>query len=873
MSHELIYTSARKGLKLGSRGFCTVASTDGMAKNLADRLESLSGYRHLRTKNDGQSQVKPVNYTYVTSKVGGQTFHILGRIADAGLDYTHRSNKLAHLLALDGNELVDPGPAWLLSQSGLLKTEWTGEPRLLRSGRVLPQGQLKPTVCNAWKQATGDAGWAGVFAQTILDGAREAYLIYQPGTDLLPLILEAQALLPAGRRWDATFSTYFTEIQAATNCCWRCVVQGTPEAARARKSRQTLVLDLTTKQKTEPAGELAEAARTGKVVATPRTTIKTTPDKSPTRTADPGRKRETKPGRELQGSERELPPDMRGRAKPMPPPVGGGNGKTEPGIKRPPTNDRTWLATALKVAASLLACLILLGIVLYLRTQVAQLKLETETKKKTVRDVQAKNKTQQDKNVEQLNKLQAEHDKELDKLQAEHVKELDKLKAKNKTQQAKHVDQLDKLKDKHVKELDKLQAEVEELAKRQAEDVVDDVPVNTGQSSGPSLGIDKIVEGLPDLGSDETTQLANVKLPEQKLTIESVTRNVKVAVIEPATPEQKWRLSPRFDANAEIAVLYIEDQKLLFRWGSGSEKEKYKSAVKHIKKLILKVESDAEQEVQHLYLAPSSIEKTPLNFASDLSFTKTFPGPNPEEQIKITANFDLKKGKGKKVVFRSPDLWLNLLESDKNKRTVDSDKFGPGECLRSRITVSFVEHKLKLECNTEYNNGRHQKGSEWVDEWVNFEKGTTKALIDRAQNLEERIKFLIKYQPPPAANVRGNDHLVGDPLLKAASDFKRAGSDGKLDRSALIKDVVAKLADAENVIKRLEATLINNPEVKDKNKAMRDNYETLTKKHGKLLTLLDIRMPDILKTEISIEVDAKSKKASNGHTLYTNKSP
>ena len=46
MSQEIIYTSAPQGLKPGSRGFCTVVSTSGMAKNLAERLESRSGYRH-----------------------------------------------------------------------------------------------------------------------------------------------------------------------------------------------------------------------------------------------------------------------------------------------------------------------------------------------------------------------------------------------------------------------------------------------------------------------------------------------------------------------------------------------------------------------------------------------------------------------------------------------------------------------------------------------------------------------------------------------------------------------------------------------------------------------------------------------------------
>ncbi|MFN8709125.1 MAG: hypothetical protein ACK50J_20770, partial [Planctomyces sp.] len=45
MVEEIIYTSSEKGLKQGSRGFCTVVSTSGMGLNLAERLESMSGYR------------------------------------------------------------------------------------------------------------------------------------------------------------------------------------------------------------------------------------------------------------------------------------------------------------------------------------------------------------------------------------------------------------------------------------------------------------------------------------------------------------------------------------------------------------------------------------------------------------------------------------------------------------------------------------------------------------------------------------------------------------------------------------------------------------------------------------------------------------
>ncbi|MEX0642848.1 MAG: hypothetical protein WD468_09120 [Pirellulales bacterium] len=265
MSQELIYTSSPKGLKLGARGFCTVASTPGMAKNLADRLESLSGYRHLYPPGSAEAHLNPVNFSYLRFSLGGQTFYLLSRIADAGLDYTQRTNKLAHHIVLQQSELPSAGPAWLASQLDLFETTWNREPELLPGGRrMTPQGQLNADVCSAWKSATGDAGWAGVLADSVIRRtAGEAYLIYKPGADVLELFLEAQALLSPEQRWEATFSTYFTNLPPGIECRWRGVVDGTQEALRARRSPEKLVIDLVNIPSIVPSGDLVNLARGG----------------------------------------------------------------------------------------------------------------------------------------------------------------------------------------------------------------------------------------------------------------------------------------------------------------------------------------------------------------------------------------------------------------------------------------------------------------------------------------------------------------------------------------------------------------------------------------------------------------------------------
>jgi len=268
MSQELIYTSAPKGLRPGSHGFCTVASTASMPPNLAEKLEALSGYRHVFAPGD-TSGPNPVVFSYLRLAVGGKNYYVLSRVADAGHDYTQRTNKIAHHVALDQHELTPTGPAWLMAQPGFMETTWEGEPRILPAGRKPPQGNSEARVCHTWESLVGDAGWAGVLAETATPGnARHAILIYKPGTDLLPLIAESIALLPVKRRWGVTFSTYYTKLPPGVDCQWRCVIAGSPEAKMARAVPKALVLDLTTELGPAEGGELVTAARTGTIAET-----------------------------------------------------------------------------------------------------------------------------------------------------------------------------------------------------------------------------------------------------------------------------------------------------------------------------------------------------------------------------------------------------------------------------------------------------------------------------------------------------------------------------------------------------------------------------------------------------------------------------
>lgn len=299
MSQEIIYTSAPQGLKPGSRGFCTVVSTNGMARNLAERLEGLSGYRHRFEPHDPNAHLNPVNYSHLLLTVGGTKFHVLSQVRDAGLDYTQRSNKLAHHVAFADSEItVTPGssPAWTMKADGFCEQTWDGETKTVAAGRKkLPAEGYRPAPCGVWEAVTGDAGWAAVLAESA-KAQKPMHVLFPPGTDTLSLVVEALHLLPPEKRWTVTFSTYFTKLPAGTQCQWRFILDGTPEAIAVRRDPHNLTIDLCANLGPAPDSELATAARTGKpayTLAPPpklqprRPTLPPAATSSPARAAEP----------------------------------------------------------------------------------------------------------------------------------------------------------------------------------------------------------------------------------------------------------------------------------------------------------------------------------------------------------------------------------------------------------------------------------------------------------------------------------------------------------------------------------------------------------------------------------------------------------
>jgi type IV secretory pathway VirB10-like protein len=260
MIQELVVTSAPRGLQAGRSGFTTVLRTRGMHPDLAARLEAASAYRHVHPQGDPRN---PIIYCYVARQSAVGEAWVMSRIGDAGTDYTGRSNKIAHHVALQAADLATvsaSNPAAVmaaLAAAGGLLAQWSGEPREHPASPTLPLPPSNPGMCQRWAAVAGDAGWAGVIVERALN-REPTWVIAPAGCDLLALYAEALALVSPGQRWQIPFTTYSLRGDEGR---WLGTTAGSPEAVAAQGQNRILVVDLTRRGPAAGAGPYVLAAR------------------------------------------------------------------------------------------------------------------------------------------------------------------------------------------------------------------------------------------------------------------------------------------------------------------------------------------------------------------------------------------------------------------------------------------------------------------------------------------------------------------------------------------------------------------------------------------------------------------------------------
>lgn len=261
MSFEIVYTSSQRGLNPSARGFCTVAATTGIPRLLQEKLESLSGYQHLHTPG---SKRNAVNYSCQAVRIQQDTYIVLSRIADAGADFSGRSNKIAHHLALTLNDVraMNSLPTALLADQSFWYTKWSREPEWLPINRKPKSVDFEGSACNTWKKTFGDAGWAGVVARSVANDFEPVFAIVPEGCNALGLVHEALQQLPSRMQWKVSFSTYFTRSSGA-DCHWRFLRDGMEEATAVRNRPVGVVIDSNSRINPKDEDSYIKAARSG----------------------------------------------------------------------------------------------------------------------------------------------------------------------------------------------------------------------------------------------------------------------------------------------------------------------------------------------------------------------------------------------------------------------------------------------------------------------------------------------------------------------------------------------------------------------------------------------------------------------------------
>lgn len=232
MAREAVITSVPRGVKLGRTGFQVVMRTAGTPDGLLDTLEQLAGYRHVHPPGSG---LNPVNYGYRIIRSPAGQLLVLGRTLDAGIDFSSRSNKLAHLLAVDTAEIsslrISSPAAVLAAIEGQLARTWNTGPETKVSAFPLPTIPVHPAACRRWNELKGDAGWGGLLAQRAARG--QATLVVAPDCSpgwslrLLELFQEVLAILPPDIRWRTSFET---SVVGSSSSLLRGTYVGSPES-------------------------------------------------------------------------------------------------------------------------------------------------------------------------------------------------------------------------------------------------------------------------------------------------------------------------------------------------------------------------------------------------------------------------------------------------------------------------------------------------------------------------------------------------------------------------------------------------------------------------------------------------------------------
>jgi hypothetical protein len=238
MPQQLIYTSAPRGLVAGRSGHCTVARSATMREALMLQLEKLSYYQHLSLSGGQERRI----YSSRVVDIRGARYHVLSRIQDAGLDFTGRTNFLAHHLVFTPEEVRQfcSPPIILRGWTGW-ETSWQKEPKLLEnedwSGLACLSAKASiPAI--SWQQLTGDAvnGYGllesrpGISFRVDNVAEEQILALFAESLELFELRDPRRDFRASA--WQYTFTTSMQEQDNPADFRWRCLHSDNPASNR-----------------------------------------------------------------------------------------------------------------------------------------------------------------------------------------------------------------------------------------------------------------------------------------------------------------------------------------------------------------------------------------------------------------------------------------------------------------------------------------------------------------------------------------------------------------------------------------------------------------------------------------------------------------
>jgi len=214
MAQQLIFSSAPRGYHPGASGYCTVAQSEHMRPGLIQLLEQASVYAH-RT-----SAPHPEIYSYRTVVLTGTAYRVISRILAAGLDFTGRTNFIAHHLVFEsGESLGSNSPAEILLYWNDWKDRWDGEPATLPNISTIQVPKLFPPAKN-WQKLMGDSSKAAS-PYAFSGGCWWISERYQE-KQILTLMGESLRLNESERdSWSRSFTTYVGQILDPQQYSWK----------------------------------------------------------------------------------------------------------------------------------------------------------------------------------------------------------------------------------------------------------------------------------------------------------------------------------------------------------------------------------------------------------------------------------------------------------------------------------------------------------------------------------------------------------------------------------------------------------------------------------------------------------------------------